>query len=427
MSTYGVPTPIRQWLQQVLRSLPFNLQLDFWHRDVLQFGTSAPDAETPLTLHIKHPGVLRALFQSGDPLALVDAYLRDFIDIEGNLTPVLPLIQAHCHAHVDRWQAFRAWLSAWQLPPLPATDALPSPWKRLRLRSRDRDRLAVQHHYDMGNDFYQLWLDPHMVYSCAYFEHPQMTLQAAQEAKLDRICRKLKLSPGETLLDIGCGWGALLRWAAHHYGVKAHGITLSKAQLTLAQQSIAEAGLGEQVTVALQDYRDLPATPTYDKVVSVGMVEHVGAANYPAYFSQAVAVLKPGGLFLNHGITSSDRWHGTSIGEQFINRYIFPDGQLTRLSTHLRAAEDAGLEIVDVDAWRLHYAKTLRCWVENFDAVFDAVVEKIGKQRANVWRLYLMGSALGFENNHIGIYQTLFRRKQDAAWNLPLTRQEWLC
>jgi cyclopropane-fatty-acyl-phospholipid synthase len=298
---------------------------------------------------------------------------------------------------------------------------------RLKFRTRDRDRVAVQHHYDTGNAFYKLWLDPQMVYSCAYFEHPQMSLEEAQAAKLDRICRKLKLSSGETLLDIGCGWGALMHWAVARYGVKAHGITLSEEQLVYNQQRIAEAGLEDSITVEVLDYRDLPAEPRFNKIVSVGMVEHVGLQNYPAYFQHALAALKPGGLFLNHGIASGDVWNQSSIGEQFIDRYIFPDSQLTPVSTQLAVAEANGWEIVDVDGWRLHYAKTLRCWVENFTAAFDQISEKIGERQAHLWRIYLIGCALSFENNYMGIYQTLLRRKADQAWDLPMTRSEWLC
>ncbi len=421
---YAIPLPIQHWLYQALDRIPLNLQLNLWGHTVLNFnhGNSAP-----ITVHIHHPGILRALFLSQDPLTLVDGYLQGLIDVEGDIATVVPLVQQHPHAKVDRMQSLQAWLRAWTLPSLSDSRQSDVPWKKLQFRTRDRDRTAVQYHYDTGNAFYKLWLDPQMVYSCAYFEHAEMSLQEAQEAKLDRICRKLKLSPGETLLDIGCGWGSFMHWAVSRYGVKAHGITLSEEQLAYNQQRIAAAGLQDKITVELLDYRDLPKEPTFDKIVSVGMVEHVGAENYPAYYKSVLAALKPGGVFLNHGIATRDRWNNSSIGERFIDRYIFPDGRLTPLSTRLDVAEAAGWEIVDVDNWRPHYAKTLWCWAENFEAAWEQVTTLIGERRAQIWRLYLIGCALGFENNYMGIYQTLFRRKADPSWNLPMTRADWLC
>lgn len=419
-----VPRQIQRWLHQVLDRLPLNLNLDFWGQTALRFNH---DQSASIVLHIHHPGVLRTLLLNQDPLTLVDAYLQGLIDVEGDLAAVLPFVQQYPYARVSILQSLRTWLDAWMLPSLPNSQTFNTPWKRLKLRTQERDRAVVQHHYDTGNSFYKLWLDPEMVYSCAYFEYSQMSLQAAQEAKLDRICRKLKLSPGETLLDIGCGWGSLLHWAVTHYGVKAHGITLSEEQLAYNQQRLTESGLSDQIIVELLDYRDLPKAPTYDKIVSVGMVEHVGVKNYPIYFQSALLALKAGGLFLNHGITTCNRWNNSSIGERFIDRYIFPDGQLTLLSNLLTVAEAAGWEIVDVDAWRPHYAKTLQCWAKNFQAVRDQINTLIGERQAQLWQLYLIGCALGFKNNYMGIYQTLLRRKADVTWNLPLTRAGWLC
>ncbi|HTL90536.1 MAG TPA: cyclopropane-fatty-acyl-phospholipid synthase family protein, partial [Leptolyngbya sp.] len=344
-----IPPTIQRWLHQVLDRLPLNLEIDFWGHTVL---SSHHADSAAIVFRIRHPGVLRKLLLSQDPLTLADAYLQGWIDVEGDLATVLALVQQHPHARVTIKQFLQAWIEAWSLPNLPSSEPSQASWKTLRFRTRDRDRAAVQHHYDAGNEFYKLWLDPQLVYSCAYFEHPHMSLQDAQAAKLDRICRKLKLSPGETLLDIGCGWGSLMQWAVTHYGVKAHGITLSKEQFVYNQERITAAGLNHQITVELLDYRDLPKAPLFDKIVSVGMVEHVGAENYPAYFQNALAALKPNGLFLNHGIATRDRWNDSSIGERFIDRYIFPDGRLTLLNTQLTAAETAGWEIVDVDNWR---------------------------------------------------------------------------
>jgi cyclopropane-fatty-acyl-phospholipid synthase len=279
----------------------------------------------------------------------------------------------------------------------------------------------------LGNDFYQLWLDPHWVYTCAHYEQPDMSLADAQEAKLDLICRKLRLQPGETLLDVGCGWGSLLRWAAKHYGVKGYGITLSEEQVRLNQKFIAEEGLGDRLQVELRHYCELPAQPTFDKIVAIGIIEHVGQKNYPLFFNRMMSLLKPGGLFLNHGITATREGHGKTLGERFINRYFFPNGDLVRISTILTAMEDAGLEIVDLDAWRPHYAKTLRHWAEQFDCAIDQIVSFIDDRHILLWHLYFMGCALGFENNAMGLYQVLARRQCDRHWNLPLTRDGWLC
>ena len=265
------------------------------------------------------------------------------------------------------------------------------------------------------------------VYSCAHFDNDSMDLATAQERKLDLICQKLRLQPGETLLDVGCGWGALLRWAVEHYGVKGYGITLSAEQLAFNQAQIQTLGWGDRLQVELRDYRDLPQQPTFDKAVSIGMVEHVGLKNYATYFNQIMASLQPGGLFLNHGITASREWRGRSLGERFINRYIFPNGELVRLSTTLVAMENAGWEIADVDAWRPHYAKTLRHWAHNLEQALDQVIELVGERQARLWWVYLLGSAMAFENNDMGIYQVLLRRQCDRTWDLPLSRSGWVC
>jgi cyclopropane-fatty-acyl-phospholipid synthase len=421
-----LPAGIHRWLHTLLSSLPFKLRINFWNQDSYVFGAEIRETLPQLSLHIGHPGVLRSLILSQDPLVLIDGYLHGLINIEGNLEALIPLIQTHPHIVIKPLQSLQLWVEAYTLPHLPF-DLKAMPLKDgQKIHSRDRDKAAIQHHYDLGNLFYQQWLDPLMVYSCAHFEHPEMSLGTAQAAKLDLICRKLKLSPGETLLDIGCGWGALLRWAVQHYGVRGYGITLSQEQLVYNEQQIAQEHLANQLTVELLDYRDLPQQPTFDKIVSVGMVEHVGIKNYPTYFQAALQALKPGGLFLNHGISSSDICNGSSVGERFINRFIFPNGELAQLSTMLSVAEQTGWEIVDVDAWRPHYALTLRHWAENFEQAFDQVASMLGERKARLWHLYLIGCALAFENDYERVYQTLLRSKTDKTWNLPLSRMGWL-
>jgi cyclopropane-fatty-acyl-phospholipid synthase len=421
-----LPTVIKDLLTEALAEFSFPLCLDCWGNQKIWLGASQTESTSSLRLKILHPGIIRALILTQDPLVLVEAYLHDLLDFSGKIEVLISLGQYLGTVSIKTQSSIKAWLQSLTLPRLPIQLPLLAPWQKLFIHSRRRDRAAVQYHYDLGNAFYQLWLDPLMVYSCAYFESPQMSLPEAQKSKLDLICRKLQLKPGESLLDIGCGWGALLRWAVTHYGVKGYGITLSQEQVAFNQDGIADAGWQDKLKVELLDYRDLPKQPTFDKIVSVGMVEHVGRQNYPTYFQTILAALKPGGLFLNHGITAADEWNGSSLGERFVNRYIFPDGELIQLSTTLVEMEKAGWEIVDVDSWRLHYAKTLRCWAANLEKSLEEARALIGSKRVRLWQLYLLGSALAFEENQMGIYQVLLRQKADKNWNLLSTRKDWL-
>jgi cyclopropane-fatty-acyl-phospholipid synthase len=288
----------------------------------------------------------------------------------------------------------------------------------------DANREAIRFHYDVSNEFYKLWLDRAMVYSCGYFERAAEDIDEAQQAKLEHICRKLVLQPGERFLDIGCGWGALVIHAARHYGVRAHGITLSSKQLELARARIAAGGLEDRVTVELRDYRELdPATP-YDKVASVGMFEHVGLKNLPVYFDTVRRVLKPGGLFMNHGITHQHSGWSRNLSTEFINRYVFPDAQLDAISNIQRFMEDADFEIADVEGLRPHYALTLRAWVGRLERRHARALQYVSEATYRVWRLYMAASALEFESGNLGIYQILARKRgAESRSPLPLTRR----
>jgi cyclopropane-fatty-acyl-phospholipid synthase len=285
--------------------------------------------------------------------------------------------------------------------------------------SLNKDAEQIQFHYDVSDDFYALWLDPRRVYSCAYFRTPDLTLAQAQESKLDHICRKLLLQPGERFLDIGSGWGGLLMWAAEHYGVDATGITLSKNQHAHVQRLIEEKGLQGRVRVELRDYRELSADAPFDKIASVGMFEHVGAANMPTYFRKIHSLLKPGGLVLNHGITSGQldyRQLGAGMGD-FIEKYIFPGGELLHVTHVLRETAAAGLEMVDTESLRPHYARTLWAWSDSLEAQLGTAREVLersgGAQSRNAerilraYRLYLAGSAMSFEQGWISLHQML--------------------
>jgi cyclopropane-fatty-acyl-phospholipid synthase len=275
----------------------------------------------------------------------------------------------------------------------------------------------------VSNEFYALWLDHAMVYSCAYFESPDVDLDAAQQAKLDHVCRKLCLRAGENFLDIGCGWGALVIHAAQRYGVRAHGVTLSPQQLLVAQQHIEQAGLADRVSVELRDYRDLTGEAVYDKVASIGMFEHVGLKNLPTYFSTVHRLLKPHGLFLNHGITHDSEGWQKSLSTEFINRYVFPDGQLDNVSNIQHVMERARFEIADVEALRPHYALTLRHWVSRLERNRARALQYVNEATFRVWRLYMAACALEFEAGGVGIYQVLASRRAAGSQPLPLTRR----
>jgi cyclopropane-fatty-acyl-phospholipid synthase len=293
----------------------------------------------------------------------------------------------------------------------------------VKRRSKQADAKAIAHHYDVSNEFYALFLDPLMVYTCAYYRDPDGKLEQAQQDKLDHVCRKLQLARGETMLDIGCGWGSLAIWAAQHYGVRAHGVTLSKAQADYATDRIRREGLTDRCRVDFMDYRDLPAGSRFDKIAAVGVIEHVGIPNYPAFFGGVRAMLKDGGLYLNHGIVHDFHWKRTSQTE-FLYRHVFPNGDLAGLSETLTEIERAGWEIMDVEGLRLHYARTCRHWVERLRERADEARALAGERIVRTWLLYLTCSAAAFEAGSIGLYQVLSRKHGDpAVGHAPHTRE----
>lgn len=294
-----------------------------------------------------------------------------------------------------------------------------------------QDRADIRHHYDVGNDFYRLWLDERMVYSCAYFETGEETIDVAQLAKLDHICRKLRLSPGERFLDIGCGWGGLIIRAAEHYGVRAVGITLSESQFALARERIRQAGLEGRADVLLLDYRDAPARfgeHSFDKVASVGMFEHVGIKNFPVYFATIRRLLRDRGLLLNHSFTSSDvdgRPVGSGVSD-FIDTYVFPNSELAHLHTMIREMGAQQFEIYDVESLRPHYARTLALWSQRLERQLDAARPIVGEKTLRVWRAYLAGTSLGFHRGWMNVHQVLASLQEtEGPTELPLTRR-WM-
>jgi cyclopropane-fatty-acyl-phospholipid synthase len=292
-----------------------------------------------------------------------------------------------------------------------------------RLRS---NRANIAHHYDVSNAFYRMWLDSRLVYSCAYFRTPDDSLDDAQAQKLDHICRKLRLAEGERFLDIGCGWGALIFWAAQHYGVQATGITLSRNQCEHVRTQIAALGLTGRVRVELLDYEDLPDDESFDKIASVGMFEHVGPRNYDRYFGKIRRVLAPGGFVLNHGITHnalSRRSLGSGIGE-FVEEYVFPGGELAHVARVIEGLAAQGLEVVDGEALREHYAKTLWHWVDRLEANAEAARREVGEEKYRVWRIYMAGSAHAFDRGWLSLWQLLAGKPlADGRLPHPLTRE----
>ena len=417
-------------LARLFRRYPGSLNLRLWNGTALRVGANAAGgADSPFTLVFKSPEAVWSAVLGRDPLALADAYFRGDLDIEGDFFAALSLKDHLEELQLPAAEKLRAAFTALRLRMMNAasrhSEALfaPSHAPKIKAHSKAENRDAIHFHYDVSNEFYALWLDRAMVYSCAYFETPDIDLDAAQQAKLEHICRKLLLKPEDKFLDIGCGWGALVIYAAKHYGVRAHGVTLSPQQLKVAQERIEQAGLTDRVRVELLDYRDLPGESVYDKVASVGMFEHVGLKNLPVYFSTVNRLLKPRGLFLNHGITHDSEGWERSVSTEFINRYVFPDGQLDTISKIERVMERSKFEIADVEALRPHYAMTLRHWVAGLERNRSRALQYVNESTYRVWRLYMAACALQFESGEIGIYQVLANKRAAGVPDLPLTRR----
>lgn len=416
-------------LMRLFRRYPERLTLRLWDGTTISAGGGASDGESAFTLVFRTPEAVWSAVLGRDPLALADAYFRGELDIEGDFFAALSIKDHLDVLQMPRGEKLLAAVTALRLRMLNAAARHsgrlfgPSDAPRIKAHSKAENREAIHFHYDVSNDFYALWLDRAMVYSCAYFDAPDMDLDAAQQAKLEHICRKLSLKSGETFLDIGCGWGALVIHAARHYGVHAHGVTLSPQQLKVARERIASEGLEGRISVELLDYRDLPGEAMYDKVASVGMFEHVGLKNLPVYFATVHRLLKPRGLFLNHGITHDSEGWERSVSTEFINRYVFPDGQLDTISNVQRVMEHAKFEIADVEGLRPHYAMTLRHWVARLEANRALALKYVNEATYRVWRLYMAACALQFESGEIGIYQVLAAKRAVGNPELPLTRR----
>ena len=389
-------------IEQRLRELSVPLSITLWN------GKRVAPAESPrVSVTVRSPKALASLAKPTMG-KLARHYVEQQLDLDGEARQILRIGEVIAAAPPSASHGSTARLRKWIG------------------HSRRFDSRAIRFHYDVSDEFYGLWLDSRRVYSCAYFRRPDDTLETAQEQKLDHICRKLMLKPGERLLDIGCGWGALVIWAAQHYGVEATGITLSENQYQYARKQIRNAGLEHLCEVRLLDYRDVAEDAPYDKIASVGMFEHVGLKNLPVYFAKIFRLLKPGGLVMNHGITHNDTDQyelGSDIGS-FIDEYVFPGGELTHISHVIGEMAEQGLESWDVESLRQHYARTLWNWVDRLEANREEALAIADEKIYRIWRIYMAGSAHAFERGWMSIYQILAgKRLPDGRLGVPATRE----
>lgn len=379
-----------------------------------------PESDDAAVLIFRDPAPIRELFVYGDLVRLAEAYLTGHLDVEGDMIAAYDLVNFLLHRRFTWREKLGLGFKALRMPRKPVVGEARN--VRAGRPARTNSRTSIAYHYDVSNEFYRLWLDQNMVYSCAYFKDSDNSLDRAQENKFDHICRKLRLESGQTLLDIGCGWGALAIWAAQNYDVQVKGITLSQQQHAHAKERVERLGLKGRVSIELMDYRDLPENVLFDRVVSVGMFEHVGIEQFPVYFGKVRRVLKPGGVFLNHGITNDKGWAETPT-TQFCNQYVFPDGELTRISHVQQAMEDAGFEVLDVEALRQHYAMTLQYWIGNLERQHKEAVRLTSEMTYRIWRLYMAGAAHFFTEGSLGLYQILAGHRYQTP-SIPLTRAD---
>jgi cyclopropane-fatty-acyl-phospholipid synthase len=384
-------------------------------------GSRGGPQDAPATLVVKSPDALSRVITAPGELGIARAYVAGDLDLKGpiwallDLRDRLPKVRLEPKAMLRLVRELGGWHKIRRLEP-PAEEA----HLRGRRHSRARDAAAVRHHYDVSNVFYRMVLGPSLTYSCAVFHDPADTLEQAQENKYELVARKLGLQPGMRLLDVGCGWGGMVVHAARHHGVQAVGVTLSPRQAELAEKRVGEAGLTGQVEIRVQDYREVTDGP-YDAISSIGMFEHVGEAKLAEYFDRLRSLLGPGGRLLNHGISRPAGQKARLERRSFINRYVFPDGELHEVGRVISVVQGAGFEVRHVETLREHYALTLRRWVANLEDNWDAAVEEVGEARARVWRLYMAGSAINFESGRSQIHQVLaVPHADDGRSGLPL-------
>lgn len=391
---------IAQWAAEVKEKHNLPAQIQLWDGKTYPLGTfQTPDISLTINTATALPLILNPSLDN-----LGEAYVQGHIDIEGNLDEIIHIgytlarDSSHTSNHLARVVRFFT-------------------------HTKASDKQSIEYHYDVSNDFYAQWLDPNMLYSCAYFAQGNEDLATAQLQKIDHILTKIDVRAGHTLLDIGCGWGSLLIRAAQQYGAQCTGVTLSQNQFDLATARVKAAGLQNRITIRLQDYRDV--TGPFDRITSVGMFEHVGRKHLPDYFAHMCSLLADDGIVMNHGITSTDPEGGevANGGGEFIDRYVFPNGELPHIGQALKAMQIGGLEVFDVENLRRHYAQTLHMWSNNYEKHATRIRQLTTEQKFRIWRIYLAGCAYAFENDDIAIYQIVGRKAGQLTDQLPWSRR----
>jgi cyclopropane-fatty-acyl-phospholipid synthase len=390
------------WSTGVRNKLSLPLRVILWNGQQFDLSSEPPR----VTIRVPSPTALRYLM-SPSLYNLGRAYVEGAIEVTGRAVDMINMGNALAAA------------TSTGKPPGRLSQAL----KLMSPHTREKDAEAIRYHYDVSNEFYRAWLDPGMVYSCAYFENGDEDLASAQVKKIDHILNKIGLQPGHKLLDIGCGWGALVIRAARRYGARCVGVTLSENQTRLAREQVERAGLQGQVEIRLQDYRDVEGQ--FDRITSVGMFEHVGVQHLPEYFSRVRKLLAPGGVVMNHGITTTDVENGSTPhgGGDFIDQYVFPHGELAHLSTVIRTMQEGGLEVRDVENLRRHYARTCATWTENFENNAEQIKRLTDAKRFRIWHVYLAGCAYAFAHDWISLYQIVCSKAGEDPSRMPWSRR----
>jgi cyclopropane-fatty-acyl-phospholipid synthase len=414
--------PALTFLRELSRGAPRDFAVRFWNGWVWEPEEGQP---ARCTIVLKHPGAVRQMFWVVNKASFGEAYIYDDFDIEGDILTLFPWIR---YLQLHRPQGFDLARKALQILRMPRQHT-PRP-ERARatvagaLHSEARDKQAVRYHYDRPPEFYALFLDQQMQYSCGYFASEEDDIDTAQRQKLDYLCRKLRLQPGERLIDFGCGWGGLITHAAKHYGVRATGVTISQEQFARAQRRIREEGVEDRCRVELCDYRNVSEDNAYDKAVSVGFIEHLGERMMPTFFGKVHRLLRPGGLYLHHGITLKPfapypEWRAFTV------KYVFPDGELVPIDRTISQLAQVGFEVRDVESLREHYRLTLLRWLRRLEQAHDQAQALTDETTYRIFRIYLAGALHGFQWGMYNLYQSLVVKSGEAVSGLPLTRADW--
>lgn len=391
-------------LENIFSKTDKNFNIELWNGKVISYSYNPK-----FVLKFLDKDIFKDLVINPNIMSFAKAFMNKTFDIEGNIFDALKLKDDISHLEISNKDKLNLFLKTVSFH---------------NTHSKEKDKESIAHHYDISNEFYKIFLGETMMYSCAYFKDNTNNLNSAQENKMEHICRKLRLKKGDKFLDVGCGWGSMIIWAAKHYDVQATGITISKEQYEYTKSKIKIEGLENKCFVELKDYRDIKDEKVFDKIVSIGMFEHVGSENLSLYFNIMNKLLKDDGLFLNHGITNRKNAELSKNEAEFIDKYIFPNGELKNISDVLDVMETSKFDVFDVECLREHYYKTLKCWVENLKAAKDKAISIATENIYRTWLLYMSGCAINFEEDFISVYQVLLgKQRQKSGFLIPLTRE----